>query len=51
MKIAVYGAGMVGNKILSFPLRTENEIVMLVDGNEKLWGETLNGAAGFIIKG
>lgn len=46
MKIAIYGAGMAGKKILSFPLRKNNEIVLLVDGNEKIWGSTLVGASG-----
>lgn len=46
MKIVIYGAGMVGKRILSFSLRRENEIVMWVDGNENLWGEMLEGNAG-----
>lgn len=44
MKIAVYGVGMV-EKVLSFSLRKENEIVIWVDGNEKLRGEILEGTS------
>lgn len=49
MKIAVYGAGMVGRKVLTFLPRKGNEIVLWVDGKEDLWGTRLEGASGIYI--
>ena len=49
MKIVVYGAGMVGKKILTFPLRRDNEIVLWLDSKEELWGNRLE-SAGRIYK-
>lgn len=41
MKIIVFGIGKVGTTLLSYPLRTNCEIVAVVDNAKSRWGESI----------
>lgn len=41
MKIIVFGTGMVGKKLLSYPLQEDVQISLICDNNKKLWGTSI----------
>ena len=43
MRIIVFGTGMVAQKLLVYPLRSEHEIVAVVDNNQEKWGKDFQG--------